>query len=74
MWFHGLTLESFARGKFVTWLKEKKTLVGKIITIGLYYMGFPEFGQSVMKRVSKRGIYKVLGDNGITAYNMSRLN
>ena len=63
-----------ARGKFVTWLK--KASIGRTDS---YYGGYTiwvnEFGQSVARKENyARAFAKVLGDNGITAYNMSRLD
>ena len=63
-----------ARGKFVTWLK--KAGIGRTDS---YYGGYTvwvgEFGQSVTRKENyARAFAKVLGDNGITAYNMSRLD
>ena len=56
-----------ARGKFVTWLKKADN--------GGYTIWVSEFGQSVTRKENyARAFAKVLGDNGITAYNMSRLD
>jgi len=63
-----------ARGKFVTWLK--KASIGRSDSYyGGYTIWVSEFGQSVARKENyARAFAKVLGDNGITAYNMSRLD
>ena len=63
-----------ARGKFVTWLK--KASIGRTDSYyGGYTIWVSEFGQSVARKENyARAFAKVLGDNGITAYNMSRLD
>ena len=63
-----------ARGKFVKYLKDNN--IGRKDS---YYGGWTiwvsEFGQSVTRKENyARAFAKVLGDNGITAYNMSRLD
>ena len=63
-----------ARGKFVKYLKDNN--IGRKDS---YYGGWTiwvsGFGQSVdRKSAYARAFAKVLGDNGITAYNMSRLD
>ena len=63
-----------ARGGFVKFLKDNK--IGRKDS---YYGGWTiwvsEFGQSVTRKENyARAFAKVLGDNGITAYNMSRLD
>ena len=63
-----------ARGGFVKFLKDNK--IGRKDS---YYGGWTiwvsGFGQSVdRKSAYARAFAKVLGDNGITAYNMSRLD
>ena len=63
-----------ARGKFVKFLKDNN--IGRKDS---YYGGWTiwvsGFGQSVdRKSAYARAFAKVLGDNGITAYNMSRLD
>ena len=63
-----------ARGKFVTWLK-KADIGRKDNYYGGYTIWVSEFGQSVTRKENyARAFAKVLGDNGITAYNMSRLD
>ena len=63
-----------ARGKFVTWLK-KASIGRKDNYYGGYTIWVSEFGQSVTRKENyARAFAKVLGDNGITAYNMSRLD
>ena len=63
-----------ARGKFVTWLK-KADIGRKDNYYGGYTIWVSEFGQSVTRKENyARAFTKVLGDNGITAYNMSRLD
>ena len=63
-----------ARGKFVNWLK--KAGIGRTDSYyGGYTVWVSEFGQSVTRKENyARAFAKVLGDNGITAYNMSRLD
>jgi len=63
-----------ARGKFVTWLKNAS--IGRSDSYyGGYTIWVSEFGQSVARKENyARAFAKVLGDNGITAYNMSRLD
>ena len=63
-----------ARGKFVKYLKDNN--IGRKDS---YYGGWTiwvsEYGQSVTRKENyARAFAKVLGDNGITAYNMSRLD
>ena len=63
-----------ARGGFVKFLKDNK--IGRKDS---YYGGWTiwvsQFGQSVTRKENyARAFAKVLGDNGITAYNMSRLD
>ena len=63
-----------ARGKFVNWLK-KADIGRKDNYYGGYTIWVSEFGQSVTRKENyARAFAKVLGDNGITAYNMSRLD
>ena len=63
-----------ARGKFVTWMK--KNNIGRTDSYyGGYTVWVSGFGQSVTRKENyARAFAKVLGDNGITAYNMSRLD
>ena len=70
---HGL-ISNQIRGKFVKFLKDNK--IGRKDS---YYGGWTiwvsQFGQSVTRKENyARAFAKVLGDNGITAYNMSRLD
>ena len=63
-----------ARGKFITWLKSMG--IGRKDS---YYGGWTvwvsDFGQSIARKENyARAFAKVLGDYGITAYNMSRLD
>ena len=63
-----------ARGKFVKFLKDNN--IGRKDS---YYGGWTiwvsGFGQSVTRKENyARAFAKVLGDNGITAYSMSRLD
>ena len=63
-----------ARGKFVKYLKEND-IGRKDSYYGGYTIWVSEFGQSVTRKENyARAFAKVLGDNGITAYNMSRLD
>ena len=63
-----------ARGKFVTWMK--KNNIGRTDSYyGGYTVWVSEFGQSVARKENyARAFAKVLEDNGITAYSMSRLD
>ncbi len=63
-----------ARGKFVKFLKDND-IGRKDSYYGGYTIWVSEFGQSVTRKENyARAFAKVLGDNGITAYSMSRLD
>ena len=63
-----------ARGKFVKFLKDND-IGRKDSYYGGYTIWVSAFGQSVTRKENyARAFAKVLGDNGITAYNMSRLD
>ena len=63
-----------ARGKFVTWMK-KNNIGRKDSYYGGWTVWVSDFGQSVTRKENyARASAKVLGDYGITAYNMSRLD
>ena len=63
-----------ARGKFVKFLKDND-IGRKDSYYGGYTIWVSEFGQSVTRKENyARAFAKVLEDNGITAYSMSRLD
>ena len=63
-----------ARGKFVKYLKDND-IGRKDSYYGGYTVWVSEFGQSVTRKENyARAFAKVLEDNGITAYSMSRLD
>ena len=63
-----------ARGKFVTWMK-KNNVGRKDSYYGGWTVWVSDFGQSIARKENyARAFAKVLGDYGITAYSMSRLD
>ena len=63
-----------ARGKFVTWMK-KNNVGRKDNYYGGWTVWVSDFGQSIARKENyARAFAKVLGDYGITAYSMSRLD
>ena len=72
----GFTCINFkpARGKFVTWLKNNN-IGRKDSYYGGYTIWVSGFGQSLdRKSAYARAFAKVLGDNGLKAYAMSRMD
>ena len=63
-----------ARGKFVTWMK-KNNVGRKDNYYGGWTVWVSGFGQSMARKEDyARAFSKVLGDYGITAYSMSRMD
>ena len=63
-----------ARGKFVNWLKKNK--IGKTDSFeGGYMIWISDYNQSMQKKETYACVFsKVLSDNGIRAYAMSRMD
>jgi hypothetical protein len=63
-----------ARGKFVNWLKKNK--IGKTDAFeGGYMIWISDYNQSMQKKEAYACVFsKVLSDNGIRAYAMSRMD
>ena len=63
-----------ARGAFVNWCKKNK--IGRVDSFeGGYMISVHDYNQSMQKKEAyARGFAKVLGDNGIKAYSMSRMD
>ena len=70
---HGL-ISNQIRGKFVKFLKDNKIGRKDSLLWWLHYLGFSVWSEVTRKENYARTFAKVLGDNGITAYNMSRLD